>query len=180
MALTPLLAAGDVRATLRFGAAEVELQVIDGTLASGRVNGELVLLRLAEGLTARGRVKLVTANAAELLPGEGSLTGRITLDAAAEGTGLSAVALIGSLGGNLAFKLENARLGQFDPGAFDAVIRAVDQGLPIDAGRIGERMEIALATGGLAIPIAEGTIRVNSGQARLSDAAVEHRVRTLR
>jgi AsmA-like C-terminal region len=172
VALTPRLAAGDVRATLRFGAAEVELQVIDGTLASGRVNGELVLLRLAEGLTARGRVKLVTANAAELLPGEGSLTGRITLDAAAEGTGLSAVALIGSLGGNLAFKLENARLGRFDPGAFDAVIRAVDQGLPIDAGRIGERMEIALATGGLAIPIAEGTIRVNSGQARLSDAAV--------
>ena len=34
-------------------------------------------------------------------------------------------------------------------------------------------MEVALATSGVAIPIAgEGTIRVNSGQARLSDAAV--------
>ena len=29
VALTPRLAAGDVRATLRFGAAEVELQVIE-------------------------------------------------------------------------------------------------------------------------------------------------------
>jgi len=31
------------------------------------------------------------------------------------------------------------------PAAFDIVTRAVDQGLPIDAPRIGERMEAALA-----------------------------------
>ncbi len=167
--LTPKLAAGNVRGMLRFGATEVGLQMLDGSVAGGHIDGELVFLRHADGLTARGRIKLANVNAAEILPGDGSLAGRITLDAAAEGTGLSAVALIGSLGGSATFKLENGRLARLDPGAFEAIVRAADQGLPIDAGKVSERMDAALAAGGLAIPVAEGTIRVGSGQARLND-----------
>ncbi len=170
--LTPKLAARDVRGVLRFGESEFAVQAIDGSLAGGRIAGDLTFLRRAEGLTARSRIKLAAANAAELLPGDGLLTGRLTLDVTAEGTGMSAVALIGSLDGSGTFTLEGGRLARLDPAAFDAVIRAVDQGLPIDAGRVRDKMDSALAGGGLAIAHAEGTVTINAGQARLSNTSV--------
>jgi large subunit ribosomal protein L24 len=52
------------------------------------------------------------------------------------------------------------------------VIRAVDRGLPIDAARIRDRTDAALAGGVLAVPLAEGEISINAGQARLSNTTV--------
>src|SRR5262249_51922486 len=89
-----------------------------------------------------------------------------------EGSGMSAVALMGSLAGNGTFKLESGRIVRLDPSAFETVTRAVDQGLPIDAVRIRDRMEAALASGVLTVPLAEGTITVEAGQARLGGVTV--------
>ena len=170
--LTPKLAARDVRTTLRFGESEFALQVSDGAIAGGRVGAELTFLRRAEGVAARGRINVTGANAAELLPGEGSLAGRLTLDISAEGSGMSPVALVGSLAGSGTFMLENGRLAGFDPAAFETVIRAVDQGLPVDGNRVRDRTDLALARGSLAIPLAEGAIAIDAGQARLSSSTV--------
>src|SRR5262249_43380909 len=89
VALTPKLAARDVRAIARFGESELALEGIDGSIAGGRAAADLTFLRRAEGLAARGRLRLTGVNAGELLPGEGSLSGRLTLDANAEGSGMS-------------------------------------------------------------------------------------------
>jgi len=173
VALTPKLAARDVRGLLHFGSSELALQSLDGSIAGGRVAGELTFIRRAEGVSAHGHVRFAGANAAELLPGDGALSGRLTLDLTAEGTGMSAVALVGSLDGGGTFTLENGRLARLDPAAFDAVIRAVDQGLPIDAIRVRDRMDAALAnSGGLAVALAEGAIIINAGQARLGSTRV--------
>ena len=172
VALTPKLAARDVRGVVRFGESELALEGIDGSIAGGRVAADLTFLRRAEGLAARGRLRLTGANAGELLPSEGSLSGRLTLDVSAEGSGMSAVALVGSLAGSGSFTLENARAARLDPAAFDTVIRAVDQGLPIDAIRVRDRMDGALASGGLAVTLAEGAIAIDAGQARLSNPVV--------
>jgi AsmA family/AsmA-like C-terminal region len=172
VALTPKLAARDVRGVVRFGESELALEGIDGSIAGGRVAADLTFLRRAEGLAARGRLRLTGANAGELLPGEGSLSGRLTLDVSAEGSGMSPVALVGSLAGSGSFTLENARAARLDPAAFDTVIRAVDQGLPIDAIKVRDRMDGALASGGLAVTLAEGAIAIDAGQARLSNPVV--------
>jgi hypothetical protein len=172
VALTPKLAARDVRGVVRFGESELALEGIDGSIAGGRVAADLTFLRRAEGLAARGRLRLTGANAGELLPGEGSLSGRLTLDVSAEGSGMSPVALVGSLAGSGSFTLENARAARLDPAAFDTVIRAVDQGLPIDAIKVRDRMDGALASGGLAVTLAEGAIAIDAGQARLSSPVV--------
>ena len=172
VALTPKLAARDVRGVVRFRESELALEGIDGSIGGGRVAADLTFLRRADGLTARGRVHLAGANAAELLPGEGALSGGLTLDVTAEGTGMSPVALVGSLAGSGSFTLENARAARLDPAAFDTVIRAVDQGLPIDAIRVRDRMDAALASGGLAVSLAEGSIAIDAGQARLSNPVV--------
>lgn len=172
VALTPKLAARDVRGVVRFGESELALEGIDGSIAGGRVAADLTFLRRAEGLAARGRLRLTGANAGELLPGEGSLSGRLTLDVSAEGSGMSPVALVGSLAGSGSFTLESARAARLDPAAFDTVIRAVDQGLPIDAIKVRDRMDGALASGGLTVTLAEGAIAIDAGQARLSNPVV--------
>jgi len=52
------------------------------------------------------------------------------------------------------------------------VIRSVDEGLPIDAIRIRDRMETALGNGALRVALAQGEIAVASGQLRLANTAV--------
>ena len=59
-----------------------------------------------------------------------------------------------------------------DPSAFAAVIRSVDEGLPIDTTRIRERMEVALGNDALRVALAQGEIAVASGQLRLTNTAV--------
>ena len=172
VALTPKLAARDARGVLRFGDAELSLQDFDGSVGGGRVAGELAFVRRAEGLSAHGRLKLTGVNAAELLPGEGALAGRLTLDLTAEGSGRSALALVGSLGGGGSFTLENGRVVRLDPKVFDALIRAVDQGLPIDAGRVRDWVDRALAANGFAVALAEGSFAIRDGQARLAGTIV--------
>ena len=172
VALTPKLAARDVRGTVQFGQGQLSLQDIEGGIAGGRVSAELTLLRRADGIGARTRVRLVGANAAELLPGDGSLSGRLRLDVTAEGTGMSPVALMGSLAGGGSFTLESAGLARIDPAAFENIVRAVDQGLPIDAIRIRDRVDAALARGSLGITSAEGAISISEGQARVSNPTV--------
>ena len=170
--LTPKLAARDVRGVLRIGESQLALQVIDGNVAGGRMVGELVFLRQGEGLIARSRIQLTGANAAEMLPGEGLISGRLAFDVSAEGTGMSAGALIGSLDGGGNFTLEDGRLARLDPAAFEAVIRAVDRGLPIDATSVRDKIKSALASGGFVIARVAGPIVINAGQARLSNTIV--------
>jgi len=64
--LTPKLAARDVRGVLHFGESQLALQASDGSIAGGRLAGELIFLREGEGTIARTRMRLAGANAAEI------------------------------------------------------------------------------------------------------------------
>ena len=175
VALVPQLEARDFNGVVRFGQSQVVLEVARATVAGGQLAGELIVLREREGVVARTRFNLVGANAAELLPGDGAISGRLRAEVSAQGTGMSAVALIGSLEGSGNFTLENGKLARLDPSAFEAVMHAVDQGLPIDANRLRERTDTALASGALAIPRGEGAITIAAGQARVSNSMAGER-----
>jgi hypothetical protein len=116
-------------------------------------------------------VKVTGAQAAELLPGDGSILGQLNAELSAEGNGMSAVALLGSLQGQGIFTLENGSLARLNPGAFATVIRAVDQGLAIDPVRLRDRMDAALSSGPLAVPLVQGSIVIEAGRARLKNSA---------
>ena len=121
--LTPKLGARNFPGKLHVGETQLALQVVDANIASGRLGGELVLLREDTGLIARSRVKLTDADAAELLPGDGKVTGRLTLEIAVEGTGMSPVALIGALEGRGRMTLDERPVGA----AQSSGIRCCDQ-----------------------------------------------------
>jgi large subunit ribosomal protein L24 len=100
-----------------------------------------------------------------------AVTGALDLTADVEATGLSPLALIGSLRGSGTIKLSDAKLSGLDPRAFDAVTRAVDQGISVEADRIADVVRKALASGRLSVEQAEGAFTVNAGQVRLSEVA---------
>ncbi|MGE3159195.1 MAG: AsmA family protein [Xanthobacteraceae bacterium] len=170
--LAPKLLARDLRAVVRFNETGVAVQSVEAEVAGGRMTAELSAERRLEGLVAQGQVRFVNADAGELLPGDGVLSGRITLDMTAKGSGRSASALIGSLAGNGSFTLQNGKVEHLDPTVFDAVIRAVDGGLPVDAARVRNWLDKALAARALPVNLAEGTVTLTAGQARLSNTVV--------
>jgi large subunit ribosomal protein L24 len=173
--LLPRLTAREFRATLRLGKGEFAFDDIAGDIAGGRFAGRVTFRAAEAGLTARGKISITGADAASLLPASARppVTGSLGLVAEVEGTGLSPVALIGSLQGTGKIALADAQFAGLDPRAFDAVTRAVDQGLAIDAVRISDVVSKALESGQLSVKRADGTIAVSAGQVRLGNVTAD-------
>ena len=143
-------------------------------ISGGHLAGALSFRSAEDGLKAHGKISLTGVDAASLLPSAArpQVTGSLALSAEVEGSGLSPVALIGSLRGAGQVALSDGQLAGLDPRAFDAVTRAVDQGLPIHATRISDAVDKALDSGQLAVKNADGTLAMSAGQVRLSNATV--------
>jgi large subunit ribosomal protein L24 len=175
VALLPRLTAREFRANLRFDKDGLAIDDAAGDVSGGRLAGQLSFRSAEDGVKAHGKISLTGVDAASLLPSGARppVTGSLALSADVEGSGLSPVALIGSLRGSGKIALSDGQLAGLDPRAFDAVTRAVDQGLPIDAARISDAVGKALDSGQLAVKHADGTLAVSAGQVRLSNAAVD-------
>src|SRR5262249_41023743 len=115
--LTKSLAARHVRGVLRLGETGFALEDLDGAFPGGRLVGSLTVRRAGEGTSAKGRIALANIDAAAIAP----VTGRMTIQVQAEGTGLSPAALIGSLTGAGSVTLDGGQISGLDPKSFDAV-----------------------------------------------------------
>jgi len=173
--LLPRLTAREFRASLRFGKDEFAFDDMTGAVAGGRLTGALSFRTAADGLKAKAKISLTGVDAASLLPpgARPPITGSLAFSADVEGAGLSPVALIGSLQGSGKIALSDAQFAGLDPRAFDAITRALDQGMAIDAVRISDVVSKALDSGQLAVKRAEGTIAVSAGQMRLSNVTAD-------
>jgi AsmA-like C-terminal region len=173
VALSPQLGVTNMRGVLQFGQDSLALEQIDGSIAGGRIAGSVTVERGDDGISVDTHVRFAGANLAELLPGNGTLSGRATIELDLQGTGRSPIALIGALKGDGTFTVQDGRIMRVDPSVFAAVIRSVDDGLPIDVTRIRERTEAALGSGTLNIALAQGEIAVAAGQLRLANTAIQ-------
>jgi large subunit ribosomal protein L24 len=172
---SPRLTAREFRATLRFGKDEIGVDDVSGEVAGGRLAGRLSFQSTPDGLKGNVKIALSNVDAAAVLPAGARppVSGLLDFSAETAGSGLSPVALIGSLQGAGKVTLSNGQFSGLDPRTFDAVTRAVDLGLPIDSTRIGDVVQKALDGGQLSIKRAEGTIAVSAGQMRLSNVTVD-------
>jgi uncharacterized protein involved in outer membrane biogenesis len=167
--LMPQLAAREFSTTLRFDKNAFIFDAMSGDLAGGRLKARLSFNSTDDGLNARAEVKLLGADATALLASGARppVTGTLDFAGQLEGSGLSPVALIGSLQGSGNLALNDAQLAGLDPRAFDAVTRAVDQGLNIEPARISDVVSKALQSGRLSVRHAQAIVALRSGQARL-------------
>jgi large subunit ribosomal protein L24 len=175
VALLPRLDAREFRATLRLGSQEFALDDMAADLFGGHFGGSISFRAAEDGLNTRARFILSGADAAALLPSGARppIAGTLSFSGEVAGSGLSPVALIGSLQGSGKFTLTDAQLAGLDPRAFGAVIHAVDQGLAVEAGRITELVRKALDSGQLSVKHAEGKLAVSAGQVRLGNVTAE-------
>lgn len=171
----PRLTAREFRAALRLDSNGIAIDEMSGTIAGGRLAGALSFHSGQDGLKTHATFSLAGVDVASMLPeaARPPVSGALDMSADIEGTGLSPVALIGSLQGSGKIALADAQFAGLDPRAFDAVTRAVDQGLPIDAARISDVTGKALDSGALAVKHAEGALAVSAGQVRLNKASAD-------
>jgi large subunit ribosomal protein L24 len=160
--------AQQVRGLIRFSDGEVSFEDVEAGFAGGRLLGQLALRSGPDGATAHTRLAMTDADAAAIFAGDARppLTGRVSLQLEADGTGRTPAALVGSLRGAGTITLERAQFAGLDPAAFDVVIRAVDRGLTIDAAKIKDMTDAALQSGRLSIARADGAFSISAGQAR--------------
>jgi AsmA family/AsmA-like C-terminal region len=156
---------------LRLDPGAVAFENVEGSLGGGRMIGELALRRDAAGVSTHVRVALTNVDTSAIVPGPGlpAVNGRLTLQLEADGAGYSPATLIGSLKGGGTISIETARLAALDPRAFEAAIRAADGGIAINAAKIGEVVEPALAAGELFVERADGALAIAAGQVRVSN-----------
>ncbi len=176
-ALLPQLIAREFSATLSLGKDEFSLDNMAGDVAGGQLSGRLSFRTAEDGLRTQAKLALTGVDAAGLLSSGArpAVTGTLALTGETEGTGLSPVALIGSLRGAGKITLTDGQFAGLDPRAFDAVTHAVDQGLAIDPPRISDVVSKALQSGRLAVKRTEATIAVSAGQVRLSKFSADSR-----
>jgi large subunit ribosomal protein L24 len=164
----------DFSATLEF-ANEIITVESSGAVAGGKFAGLVKFQNGQDGLTARAKISLAGADAAGLSSAatRPAVTGSLNLNLEAEGTGLSAVALVGSAKGSGKIELTNARLAGLDPRSFDATTRAVDQGMAIEPKRIADVVRKSIEAGRLSVKHAESALTINAGQVRLDKPIIK-------
>ena len=164
----------DLRGTVRFGGDSIALDST-GEMAGGKLAGIVTFRNAQDGLDAHVKMSLAGADTGALFSGAARppVTGLLNLSLEGEATGLSAVALVGSAKGSGRIELTDAQLAGLDPRTFDAVTRAVDQGLAIEQGRIADVVRKSIGSGRLSVRRAESALTVSAGQIRLSKPAVD-------
>ena len=174
-AFSPDLVVRQMRGVAQLGPSRVAFENIDGELANGRFGGQLEFGTSADGLTARANLQLEGADMESVFSGAGRppIAGRVMFKAAVQGAGLSPAAFVGSLTGNGTISLESARFANLNPRMFDAVIRAVDLGIPADANRIRTFVTSALDGGSLSLLQARAELNIAAGQARLANVVMQ-------
>jgi large subunit ribosomal protein L24 len=173
--LLPHVAAREFKATLTLDQGAFALDDVTANVAGGRLTGRLGFRAAPDGLKLQSKFALTGADAAALFASGArpSVSGKMGLSADVEGSGLSPVALIGSLKGSGAVTLADAQFAGLNPRAFDAVTRAVDQGVPIDNARIADIVRRALESGQLSVKQGQGTFAINAGQVRLGSVTAD-------
>ncbi len=173
--ILPRFTARDFRATLRFGSRELALDDMNGDVAGGHFAGKVSFRSAPDGLKAHAKLGVTGVDAAAVLPAAARppVTGLLALSAEIDGSGLSPLALMGSLQGNGKLALADAQLAGLDARVFDTVTRAVDQGLAINAARISDLAGKTLDSGQLAVKRLDGTLAINAGQVRLRNVTAD-------
>ncbi len=167
--LAPGLQVRDLAGAIRLTSSELAFDDLTGQVAGGKFTGAVSFRRSGDTVNAQARMILKGSDArAVITSGEGTpISGKLNAQIEVEGTGLTPRALIGSINGTGTVSLEKGEIAKLDPKVFAGAMRAVDQGMPLDAGKLRDFVAPALDAGRLTLKDAEGAIGIVNGQARL-------------
>lgn len=169
------LTARQVTGSLRFGPSEFALSEVAGTLADGRLSLDASFRRDDKGIELASHVKLANADLPALFAGALRVPaiGRVSLEAEAEGQGLSAASLVGALKGSGTVTAEQVEIAGLDPAAINTVIGALerDRALAANPGRVSDIANAGLDGGRLRLPFATAPLAIADGRLQVLNIA---------
>jgi large subunit ribosomal protein L24 len=172
-AFSPTLAARDLTGVVRLQPARIAVNEIGGSIAGGRLGGELTFHRNADGFAGHGHIDLAGAEAAKLFGSNTkALDGVVTLSLQGDSTGLSPEGLIGALRGSGSIALTDVHLGD----RRWRIRYRHSYGRPERLGRRGEDRAAVAAVmdrGRLAVLKGSADLTMGGEQIRVSNATLQ-------
>jgi len=161
----------DLAGAINFEASGFSLADVTGTLAGGRLALNAQFRRDPNGVSLQSHVRLTNADLPVLLAGalRVPVAGRISLDAEAQGQGLSAASLVGALKGTGTVTAEHVEISGLDPAAIGVATGAMehDRNLAGNPARVTEIANTGLDAGRLKLPFAAAPILIAEGAAQV-------------
>jgi AsmA-like protein len=163
-----------VSGTIRADGASLAFDDIKGKIGGGDVSANIDARPGANGIALNARVQLSGVDGGVLRYRALAMpSGRASMQMTLASQGRSASALIGALSGSGTVTLESAKFAGLDPRAFEAAVRASDNGQAKDDARLKQIVEPALAAGALAIASAQIPFSIRDGRMRVSATTLD-------
>jgi large subunit ribosomal protein L24 len=163
-----------VSGTIKADGASLAFDDITGKIGGGDVSANIDARPGANGIALNARVQLSGVDGGALRYRALAMpSGRASMQMTLASQGRSASALIGALSGSGTVTLESAKFAGLDPRAFEAAVRASDNGQAKDDARLKQIVEPALAAGALAIASAQIPFSIRDGRMRVSATTLD-------
>ena len=163
-----------VSGTVKSDGQSLTFEAISGGLGGGEATANLDAKQSANGIALNARVQLSGVDGAVLrYRGLAMPAGRASMQMTLASQGRSASALAGALSGSGTLALESARVAGLDPRAFDAAIRASDNGQATDDVRLRQIIEPALSAGALSVASAQIPFNIRDGRLRVGATTLD-------
>jgi large subunit ribosomal protein L24 len=150
------------------------LDTIKGGIGGGEATANIDARQTANGISLNARVQLAGVDGTALrYRGLAMPAGRASVQMTLASQGRSASALMGALSGSGTVTLESARVAGLDPRAFEAAIRASDNGQATDDLRLRQIVEPALSVGALQVASAQVPFNIRDGRIRIGATTLD-------
>jgi large subunit ribosomal protein L24 len=163
-----------VSGTVRSDGQSLTFDAIRGAIGGGEAIASIDAKPSANGIALNARVEFSGVDGAALhyrtlaMP-----AGRASMQMTMSSQGRSASALMGALSGSGTLTLESARVAGLDPRAFDAAIRASDNGQATDDNKLRQIVEPVLSSGMLSVKSAQIPFNIRDGRLRVTATTLD-------
>jgi hypothetical protein len=163
-----------VSGTVKSDGQSLTFDSIQGGIGGGEATANIDATQSANGIALNARVQLSGVDGAALRYRALAMpAGRMSMQMALASQGRSASALTGALSGSGAVTLESARVAGLDPRAFEAAIRASDNGQATDDVTLRQIVEPVLSAGVLSVKSAQIPFNIGDGRLRVGPTTLE-------
>ena len=157
-----------VSGSIKSDGQSLTFDAIKGGIGGGEATANIDAKQSANGIALNARVQLSGIDGAALRYRALAMpAGRTSMQMTLASEGRSASALTGALSGSGTVMLESAGIVGLDPRAFDAAIRASDNGQATDDSRLRQIVEPALSGGVLSVKSAQIPFNIRDGRIRV-------------
>jgi large subunit ribosomal protein L24 len=163
-----------VSGTIKSDGQSLTFDAIKGGIGGGEATATIDARQSTNGIALNARVQLSGVDGAALRYRALTMpAGRISIQMTLASQGRSASALTGALSGSGTVTLESARVAGLDPRAFDAAIRASDNGQATDDAKLRQIVEPVLSAGALPVKSAQIPFSIGDGRLRVGATTLE-------